>query len=189
VTGWWRALQEERTRQLPPGGAQVGIDKLIDAAFQESARADAKSAALLTIVGIGFAAFTAGCASGVAVPLHGSARWLSVAALACVCAVAELLLLALRPRLGGELAGERFFGTWRRYEQAPDVLAAELSADPAACRTLVQLSCVVWRKYVLIRCSVDLLVAVVPLLAAAMSVAVLRLDLTLTPREAGSGRL
>jgi hypothetical protein len=174
MTSWRRTLQDGHPRQVPQARpTKAGIAMLIDQAFQESARADAKSAALLTIVGIGFTAFSAGCASAVVVPLHGLARWLCVAALAGVCVVAEVLLLALRPRLGSGRIGQRYFAAWRRYSQAPDALAAELSAEPAECRTLVQLSCIVWRKYLLIRWSVDVLMAIVPLVALAVSVALL----------------
>jgi hypothetical protein len=174
MNSWWQALHYGNPQQ--PQSALDGtasIDGLLDAAFQESARADAKSAALLTIVGIGFAAFSAGCASAAGVRLHGPAQWLSVASLAGVCVVAELLLLALRPRLSAGGPGERYFAVWRRYAAAPDVLAAELSADPEACRTLIQVSCVVWRKYFFIRCAVDLLLAIVPLIALAVCVALL----------------
>jgi hypothetical protein len=150
------------------------IDALIEATRQENIRADAKSTTLLTIVGIGFTAFTAASATTVAIPLRGTARLLAVAALATVCVVAELLLLALRPKLGRNQAGQRYFAVWRRYAGTPGALAARLSAEVDACRTLIQLSRIVWRKYFLIRWAVDLLVVVVPLLAVAVSVALLR---------------
>ncbi|MBE1536710.1 Pycsar system effector family protein [Actinomadura algeriensis] len=155
----------------PPG--RPDVDALIEATRQENVRADAKTNTLLTIVGFGFAAFTAAAASTVAIPLRGTSRLLVVAALAGVCVVAELLLTALRPRLGRDGTGQRYFAVWRRYAGTPDVLAAHLSADVDACRTLIQLSRIVWRKYRLIRWAVDVLLAVVPLLAVAVSVALL----------------
>ncbi|TLQ42510.1 Pycsar system effector family protein [Streptomyces marianii] len=149
------------------------INALIDTTRQENARADTKSAALLTVVGIGFTAFSVAGASAVTVPLHGGARWLCVSALAGVCVVAELLLLVLRPVLGKGDVGQRYFATWRHYASAPERLARELSVDEEACRTLIQLSSIVWRKYRLIRCAVDLMIVVLPLMAAALSVALL----------------
>jgi Family of unknown function (DUF5706) len=124
-------------------------------------------------VEIGFAAFCFAGASAAAAPLRGTALWLFITALAGICAVAELLLLALRPAVSGRLAGQRYFDTWRRYDGAPDMLAAKLSADPSACRTLIRLSIIVWRKYLLIRWAVDLLMGIVPLVAIALSVALL----------------
>ena len=174
MTTWWRAFRDPHPQQMPPTPtANTEIDALIDAAFQESARADAESAALPTVVGIGFTAFSAGCASAIVVPLRGPAQWLSVAALAGVCVVAEFLLLALRPRLGNGLAGREILRHLVPIFTSPDVLAAELSAELDACRMLIQLSCIAWRKYLLIRWSVHLLVAIVPLVALAVSVALL----------------
>jgi Pycsar effector protein len=189
VNGFLRLTSEhwKPAPPLEPATVRCSVDAMTEVAFQESARADAKSAALLTIVGIGFAAFSAGCASAVVAPLRGPAQWLSVGALAGVCAVAELLLLALRPRLGDGRMGERYFAVWRRYAGAADVLAAELSAEPDACRTLIQLSRIVWRKYLLIRWAIDLLLAVVPVIAVAVSAALLlRLDSWLVPSIACS---
>lgn len=125
-------------------------------------------------MGIGFTAFSAACAATTAVPLHGSARLLSVAALAGVCVVTELLLLALRPRLGSGLVSQRYFATWRRYAGDPAGLAAELSAPPDMCRLLIDLSRIAWRKYLLVRWAVDFLMAFVPLIAATVSVVLLR---------------
>lgn len=170
MTGWWRPLQDPRSEGNAAASREVNV--LLDTAYQESARADGKSAALLAIVGIGFTAFAAAGAAAVAAPLRGPAQWLSLAAIAGVCAVAELLLLALRPTLGKGLVGERYFTTWRRYAGAPAVLAAELCADPDDCRTLIDVSCIVWRKYLLIRWAADLLLAIVPVMTAAVSVAV-----------------
>ncbi|CAM5291990.1 hypothetical protein STENM223S_08633 [Streptomyces tendae] len=124
-------------------------------------------------MGIGFTAFSVAGASAVAAPLHGGARWLCVAALAGVCAVAELLLLVLRPVLGRDDAGQGYFATWRHYASTPERLARELSADEEACRTLIRLSGIVWRKYQLQIVAVDLMIAVLPLMAAALSVALL----------------
>lgn len=174
MTSLWRALHDVRPRGEAPIPAGPGtIDGLLEAAYAESGRADGKSAALLTIVGISFTAFAAAGAATVAVPLSGPARWLAVAALPGVCAVAELLLLALRPTLGRGMAGQRYFATWRRYADVPVRLAAELNADPGACRTLIEVSRIVWRKYVLIRCAIDLLLVLVPTVAAALAVALL----------------
>ncbi|MGV9279754.1 Pycsar system effector family protein [Streptomyces sp. NPDC003730] len=165
------------TTSRPPVGpaltSPADVDALIEVTRQENARADAKSAALLTVVGIGFTAFSVAGASAVAAPLHGGARWLCVAALTGVCAVAELLLLVLRPVVGRGGAGQRYFATWRRYAPAPERLASELSVDEERCRTLVRLSGIVWRKYRLIRWAVDLMIAVLPLMAVALSVALL----------------
>lgn len=183
---WWRALASTRTPhtaplaspqlQAPTAAAdRAGIETLIDAAFQESARADAKSAALLTIAGICFTAFSAACAATTAVPLHGLARCLSVAALAGICAVVELLLLALRPRLGPGLTSQRYFATWRRYAGDLAGLADELSAPSDMCRLLVDLSGVAWQKYLYVRRAIDLLMVLVPLMAGAVSIALLRL--------------
>ena len=124
-------------------------------------------------MGIGFTAFSVASASAVTVPPHGGARWLCVSALAGVCLVAELLLWVLRPVLGKGDVGQRYFATWRHYESAPERLARELSVDEEACRTLIQLSGIVWRKYRLIRWAVDLMIVVLPLMAAALSVALL----------------
>ncbi|MEH0548379.1 DUF5706 domain-containing protein [Streptomyces sp. B21-105] len=154
-------------------GPPAEINALIEATRQENARADAKSAALLTVVGIGFTAFSVAGASAVTVPVHGVARWLCVTALAGVCAVAELLLLVLRPVLGKGDVGQRYFATWRRYASTPERLARELSVDEEACRTLIQLSGIVWRKYRLIRGAVDLMIGVLPLMAVALSVTLL----------------
>lgn len=183
---WCRRLADTRTPHTaplasPPPQApmavadKAGIETLIDAAFQESARADAKSAALLTVAGIGFTAFSAACVATATVPLHGIARCLSVAALAGMCAVMELLLLALRPRLGHGLPRQRYFATWRRYAGDLPGLAAELSAPPDTCRLLVDLSKVAWQKYLYVRWAVNLLMALVPLMAGSVSIALLRL--------------
>lgn len=172
MTSLWRALHEIYPRGESSGPAAPGtIDGLLEAAYAESGRADAKSAALLTIVGIGFTAFAAAGAAAIAAPPRGPAQWLAVAALAGVCAVAELLLLALRPTLGSGTAGQRYFATWRRYADAPARLAGELTADPSACRTLIDVSRIVWRKYLLIRWAIDLLLVIVPAVAAALAVA------------------
>jgi hypothetical protein len=157
----------------PPDGPSAGIDALIDATRQENARADTKSAALLTVVGIGFTAFSVAGASAVTVPVHGVARWLCVAALAGVCAVAELLLLVLRPVLGTGDVGQRYFAAWRHYASAPERLARELCVDEEACRTLIRLSGIAWRKYRLVRTAVDLMIGVLPLMAVALSVTLL----------------
>ena len=172
--------RQRAARRTPPSGppaaapaGAVGIEALIDATRQEIARADSKSATLLTVVGLGFTAFSVAGASAVAVPLHGTARWLCLAALAGVCLVAELLLWVLRPVLNRSDTGQRYFATWRRYAAAPEQLARELSADVEACRTLARLSGIVWRKYLLIRWAVHLMAAVLPLMAVALAVALL----------------
>ena len=193
MTGWWRPVQDVCPRsQAPVPAARGAVDTLLETAYQESTRADGKSAALLTIVGIGFTAFSAAGAAAVAAPLRGPAQWLSLAAIAGVCAVAELLLLALRPTLGSGFVGQRYFATWRRYNTAPAALAAELSADPDDCRTLIDVSRIVWRKYLLIRRAVDLLLTIVPVVAVALSIALMiRLSPTRTARPAAcppSGR-
>lgn len=183
---WWRVLASTRSPHTAPlaspplhaptaAADRAGIETLIDAAFQECARADAKSAALLTIAGICFTAFSAACAATTAVPLHGLTRCLSVAALAGICAVVELLLLALRPRLGPGLASQRYFATWRGYAGDLAVLADELTAPFDMCRLLVDLSEVAWQKYHYVRWAVDLLMVLIPLMAGAISIALLRL--------------
>jgi hypothetical protein len=185
VTGWWHPLQDGHPRGAAAHPAAPGpgtIDTLLEAAYAESGRADGKSATLLAIVGIGFTAFAAAGAAAIAAPLRGPAQWLSLGALTGVCAVAELLLLALRPTLGSGLIGQRYFATWRQYAAAPAALAAELSADPDDCRTLIDVSRIVWRKYLLIRWAVDLLLVIAPLVAAGLSVAlVIRLPRLETP--------
>lgn len=186
MTSLWRAPHDARPRGEAPIPTPRGtVDGLLEAAYAENGRADGKSAALLTIVGIGFTAFAAAGAVTVAAPLRGPAQWLAVAALVGVCAVAELLLLALRPTLGRGLAGQRYFATWCRYEDIPARLAAELNADPGACRTLIDVSRIVWRKYLLIRWAIDLLLVIVPGIAAALAVALL---VRLLERDPGGGQ-
>lgn len=155
----------------PVPATSVGVDALIEATRQEIARADAKSAALLTVVGIGFTAFSVAGASVVAVPLHGAARWLSLVTLTGVCVVAELLLFVLRPVLRKDDVGQLYFATWR--SRAPEQVARELSADVVACRILVRLSGIVWQKYRLTRWAVHVMSAVLPLMAVSLAVALL----------------
>jgi len=156
---------------VPP--ARTSIDTLIEASRQESIRADSKATTLLTIVGIGFTAFSVAGASAIVAPLTGTARWLSVAALASVCLVAELLLLSLRPALGRGLTGQQYFAAWRHYARDAERLAVELSAEVTSCQTLIQLSIIVWRKFLLVRWAVDLLMGVLPLVALSVSIALL----------------
>lgn len=162
------------TLPAPSAPASAEVDALIEATRQEVARADAKSATLLTVVGLGFTAFSVAGASAVAAPPDGASRWLCLPALAGVCAVAELLLFVLRPVLRKDDAGQLYFATWRHYAPHPWRLAAELSADEDRCRTLIRLSEIVWRKYRLIRWAVHMMAVVLPVMAAGLSVALLR---------------
>lgn len=177
MTAWWHLMRNARSCGKAAGPTGPGnIGALLNAAYAESGRADGKSATLLAIVGIGFTAFAAASAAAITAALRGPAQWLSLGALAGVCAVAELLLLALRPTLGSGLVGQRYFATWRRYANVA-TLAAELSADPGDCRTLIDVSRIVWRKYLFIRWAIDLLLVIVPLVAAGLAAAVaLRLE-------------
>ncbi len=140
---------------------------------EEIARADTKATALLAITAIGFAAFSAAAAGAVAAPVRGPALWLTMAALVGVTAVVELLLLVLRPRMGTEWTSRHYFGHWRKFIAAPDDLAKELSADITQVKLLIQLSDIAWRKFRLIRASVDVLMIAVPLISTAISVTLL----------------
>lgn len=149
------------------------VTELIDATRQEVARADVKAAALLTIIGIGFAAFSAAIVGAVAAPVQGAAMWLALVALAGVNVAGELLLLVFRPRLRQDAGSQRYFGYWHRYITCPDVLAADLGANVEQARLLVQLSDIAWRKYLLTRIAVDVLMVVLPLISSAVAVTLL----------------
>ncbi|GAA5058413.1 hypothetical protein HNP84_000684 [Thermocatellispora tengchongensis] len=146
------------------------LSAFLAATREEVARADTKATTLLAITAVGFAAFSAAAAGAVAAPVQGVARWLTVAALAAVTLVVELLLWVLRPRLGNDLSSKYYFGHWRRYLTSPDELAAELSGEIGQVKLLIQLSDIAWRKFRLIRLSVDLLAVAVPLISAAIAI-------------------
>ncbi|MFD8556692.1 Pycsar system effector family protein [Streptosporangium canum] len=152
------------------GTGSNDLSSSLELTRQEIARADIKATALLTITGIGFTAFSAAAAGAVAAPVQGAARWLTIAALAGVTVVVELLLLVLRPQMSQDLSSRHYFGHWRKYLMSPDELAMDLGADLKQAKLLVQLSDIAWRKYRLIRISVDFLMIALPLISAAVAV-------------------
>ncbi|MBY8889095.1 DUF5706 domain-containing protein [Streptomyces sp. PTM05] len=114
---------------------------------------------LLAFVGAGLAGLAQ-------ITVHDGVPALACAALAALdlAAAAVVLLLAVRPRLGGGV--DRAFPHWARL--SPAEVRAALATDDRAAR-IVTLSRIALRKYRYLRAAVQLCIAAVPLAALAVA--------------------
>lgn len=159
------------TQATPPGTAHYNpsplpIRDFISDTHAEIIKADSKAASLLTVVGIVFAAFSLATAAAATTPTRGLPRWLAIASLIGVLAATEFLFLAIRPKMSWNTTATSYFGYWRLYANRVADLCAELSCTESDARLLVQLSVIAWRKFLLIRTSVDVLLITMPVVSS-----------------------
>lgn len=154
------------TQTTPDTHAAGTVDRnLTDALAVLSAeigRTDGKASLLLAFDG----AVLAGLASVATQPLPTSARTVGGLAVTALAVAAAVLLLVVRPRLGG---GDRAsFPYWARLD-APGVRAC-MTGDTRAARVVV-LSGIALRKFTRLRHAVDLSLTALALLAVAAGLA------------------
>ena len=148
---------EEASTPLAASGTP--IDALLQETRQEIVRTDTKASVLFALLGVLMAAIAALCVRN---PMPAQLRWIVGSAVALSMVSALLLLGAVRPRLGvGGLGRQEYFAHFARYAKRAGDLERELLRSPAELSLrkvaqLVDLSCLVLRKYRLIQIAVDL---------------------------------
>lgn len=145
------------------------LDKNLDDAVRDTdakiTRTDSKASLLLAFDGVALAA--AFGAYDARLPLV--ARAFGIAAALALGAAAVLLLMVVRPRLSGN--DRASFPYWARLTDEQDILAS-LTGDPRTAKVRV-LSQIALGKYVQLRWAIDLVLASLALLAAALGTALL----------------
>lgn len=149
--------------QTPAAGT---VDRNLDDALAvlaaEIARTDGKASLLLAFDG----AVLAGLASVATQPLPTPARAVGILAVAALGTAAAVLLLVVRPRLGG--SDRASFPHWARLDE--DAIRDCMTGDTRAARVRV-LSGIALSKFTRLRHAVDLSLAALGLLAVAASLA------------------
>ncbi|MFI1726436.1 Pycsar system effector family protein [Streptomyces sp. NPDC020489] len=137
-------------------------DKNLEAACTtlagEIARTDGKASLLLAFNG----AVLAGLAAAAGHPLPTVAKVFAVAAVLALATAAVLLLLVVRPRLGG--SDRASFPYWARLDD--DAIQASMGGDSRPARIRV-LSTIAVRKFTQLRSAVDTTLAALALLLLA----------------------
>ncbi|MFD0782657.1 Pycsar system effector family protein [Micromonospora azadirachtae] len=163
--------------ERPPAAGGIPLDALLQETRQEVGRTDAKAGLLLALLGVLMGLFVSLAVTSTTRPLNG---WAVGITTAFFLASALLLVWAVRPRLGvGGRGQQEYFAHFARFADRTDDLARELACAPddvdaRRAAQLVDLSCLVLRKYRLIQVAVDLLLTAVAIGGVAVLLALWR---------------
>ncbi|MFJ3673708.1 Pycsar system effector family protein [Streptomyces sp. NPDC090106] len=138
----------------------ANLDAACTTVAAEIARTDGKASLLLAFDG----ALLAGLATAADQPLPTASKILGGAAVLALAVAAVLLLLVVRPRLGGSGSDRASFPYWARLDD--DTIRASMTGDTRPARIRV-LSRIAMKKFSRLRAAVDTILAALALLTLA----------------------